>query len=239
MVITIGGTTVYDTAQTSTTGTISQWFGTYSKDNAYAVSVKVYDSNYPTGTTKTATIQTAIYLIDALGSGTNVYAGVMHTAVNGQKLTLSDTKVDGSLGVNTSATVGTWLYVGTNATVVGTLTIGSDAVTDFVIGEGTSGGWYYRKWVSGKYECWKRVWGNASVSFSAWGSLFYADVDGPNFPITFAEVPIVIITPNGSQAYIIGNYNITTSAIGKIRFGHNSTGAVAAYADIYVYGRWR
>lgn len=100
VVITIGGTTVYNTAQSSTTGTITQWFGTYSKDNAYAVSVKVYDSNYPTGTTKTATIQTAIYLIDAIGSGANVYAGVMHKAVSGQKLTLPETNVDGDLYVN-------------------------------------------------------------------------------------------------------------------------------------------
>lgn len=135
VVITIGGTTVYNTAQPSTTGTITQWFGTYSKDNAYAVTVKVYDSNYTAGTTKNATISTAIYLIDAIGSGANVYAGVMHTAVNGQKLTLPETKVDGDLYVNSvqvlPQTIPTAFFLGSTTTNGGNTTGSWYGFSDF------------------------------------------------------------------------------------------------------------
>ena len=111
--------------------------------------------------------------------------------------------------------------------------------TDLVIAQGTSGGWTYRKWSGGSYECWRHNWGTASISFTQWQSLFYADADGPTFPITFTEQPIVLVTPVDSQAYILGCYSITTSKIGKIRFGHNMANSSRAWASIYVKGKWK
>lgn len=75
--------------------TLTAVYDNFSKDNSYAISVKLYDSTYTTGVTKSATIPTAIYLIDAIGSGTNVYAGIMHKAVSGKELTLPSTNLDG------------------------------------------------------------------------------------------------------------------------------------------------
>ena len=37
------------------------------------------------------------------------------------------------------------------------ININSTPITDFVVAEGTSNSWYYRKWNSGKAECWCRV----------------------------------------------------------------------------------
>ena len=110
---------------------------------------------------------------------------------------------------------------------------------DYVIEQGTSSNWTYRKWNSGLYECWKFAYGKSSQAFTQWGSLYYADINGPDFPTTFTGTPTCIITPYGSQAYIIGCYGITTTSLGKIRFGHNNTETVAAYANIYVVGNWK
>ena len=111
--------------------------------------------------------------------------------------------------------------------------------TDLVIAQGSSGGWTYRKWSSGTYECWKFSWGTSSATAAAWGSLYYTDVDGPAFPLTFTETPTVILTPYGAYAYILGCYGITTSKIEKIRFGSSGSGAGAKYANIYVKGKWK
>lgn len=108
----------------------------------------------------------------------------------------------------------------------------------YVIDEGNSGGWRYRKWNNGTYECWKYNWGS-SGAFAAWGSLYYRDIDGPTFPITFTQIPIVNLTPSDSQAYILGMYSVSTTKIGKIRFGHNNTNAVNSVANIYVIGNWK
>ena len=138
IVVTIGGTTVYNTAQSTGTGTFAQWYDNggngYDKDSAYSVSAKVYDSNYATGTTKTATIQTAIYLIDAIGSGANVYAGVMHAAVNGQKLTLPQTNVDGALTINNSVTMGGTLTIANHSSTVGTVQAANGSGTSLASG---------------------------------------------------------------------------------------------------------
>ena len=82
----ISGTTVYDQAMSTTTGTFAQTFGTYSKDNAYTVVVTVYDATYPTGVSKTETINTATYPIDLIGSGQDVFMGIMTPAVVGRTL---------------------------------------------------------------------------------------------------------------------------------------------------------
>lgn len=108
-----------------------------------------------------------------------------------------------------------------------------------VMAQGTSGGWYYRKWSDGVYESWKYAWGTNSTSFAAWGNLYYADIDGPAFPITFTETPVCLVTPHGSQSYIIGIWGVTTSKLSKIRFAHNTTSAAEAYANIYVRGFWK
>lgn len=111
--------------------------------------------------------------------------------------------------------------------------------TDYVIDEGTSGSWEYRKWNSGRYECWKRAVGQADATYTAWGSLFYKDVAAGSFPITFASQPTVLITPYGSQAYVLGCYGISTSSLGTIRFGHNGTSKADAYANVYAFGYWK
>lgn len=91
--IQIDGTTVYDTAQGSATGTFTGWYGTYSKDTAHTVTVTVYDAN-SAGVSFTRSISTATYPIDLLASGNDVYMGIMVPAESGQPLKLMEFKTE-------------------------------------------------------------------------------------------------------------------------------------------------
>lgn len=141
--VTIDNTPVYNQAQSSTQGTFSDWYGTYSKDTAHTVVVTVYDANTD-GVTYTEQITTATYPIDLRANGIDVYMGIMTPAVVGQTLKIW---VDAIYPVGsyyeTSDTAfnpntyfgGTWLLeaegqvhisAGTNYTVAGALTNSTD-----------------------------------------------------------------------------------------------------------------
>ena len=108
-----------------------------------------------------------------------------------------------------------------------------------VVEAGTQDGWSYRKWSNGIMEAWRGGWGSTG-SFTAWGSLFYRDIDGPSIPSgMFNATPTAFLTPLGSQAAVFGVYSVTTTRIGKIRFIHNAANDEACYANIYLFGTWK
>lgn len=61
------------------------------------------------------------------------------------------------------------------------LRVGDDAVNDFVVAQGTSGIWYYRKWASGRAEC----IGSAITNTKIFESTSYISV---TFPFTFKSI---------------------------------------------------
>jgi len=74
----------------------------YSSDVPHTVTLKVYDSTRTTSTVQqTIQIATAILPIDLYGEGNNVYMGIMHPYVTGNKLTLSEAVVDGAITIPT------------------------------------------------------------------------------------------------------------------------------------------
>ena len=61
---------------------------------------------------------------------------------------------------------------------------------DFVIEQGTSGIWTYRKWNSGIAECWG-IHTMTSACTATWGSLYYSNTPCPriDYPFTFTSRP--------------------------------------------------
>ena len=62
---------------------------------------------------------------------------------------------------------------------------------DYIVSQGTSGDWRYRRWKSGTYECWCRhhvQTASPSVPSSDFGSFT------KKYPITFAEPPECFVT---------------------------------------------
>ena len=80
--------------------------------------------------------------------------------------------------------------------VAGDMRVNGSPLADFVIQQGTSGVWTYRKWKSGIAECWCRKTVSTALN-NAWGSLYTSGsltALNVSFPFTFAEVPTVTVS---------------------------------------------
>lgn len=61
----------------------------------------------------------------------------------------------------------------------------SDLAIDYIIEEGTTGDWHYRKWHSGRRECWTSLYYANTAMTSAEGSGYYAAQKTIAFPTNF------------------------------------------------------
>ena len=78
--------------------------------------------------------------------------------------------------------------------------------TDYIVEQGTSGIWTYRKWNSGVAECWG--YKLTSGTFSAWGSGYSHDVPAENFPTgLFAATPCCFVTCCCTDANSVSSAN--------------------------------
>ena len=133
---------------------------------------------------------------------------------------------------------------GTGATTAsGALT--NLGVADYIVGQGTTNGWIWRKWNSGIGECWIR--NSYSVRFNnAWGSLYEtASFPSVNYPFSFKELPFEFAAPSnptlGSWIESTGGAGQTASKTNQyqlIRPAKDAT-AVTQAINIYVVGKWK
>jgi len=121
------------------------------------------------------------------------------------------------------------------------------ATTDYVVEQGTSGIWTYRKWASGIAECWGVQTGLTANLTTQWGSsgFYYNGGDGkaPNFPFAFAAKPAVTVSvENGSGVSLIvmtnGSGGSTTKAPTVQLCRAGSASSVAYTLHWHVVGRW-
>lgn len=119
---------------------------------------------------------------------------------------------------------------------------------DYVIEQGTSGIWTYRKWASGIAECWGVQTGLTANLTTQWGSsgLYYNSGDGkaPDFPFAFAAKPAVTVSvENGSGVSLIamtnGSGGSTTKAPAVQLCRAGSASSVAYTLHWHVVGRWK
>lgn len=115
---------------------------------------------------------------------------------------------------------------------------------DYIVEQGTSGIWTYRKWYSGAAECWGTTeQATASISV-AWGSIYVRDkaIASYEFPFEFEEAPLLQVSPR----VISGNFwiytNTLTTAVETGAFGvarGNSNTSVPVSANFYAKGVWK
>ena len=118
---------------------------------------------------------------------------------------------------------------------------------DYVVEQGTSNIWTYRKWNSGVAECWGTYSANIAIS-KTWGSMYYSDSLTPriNYPFTFTSRPIENVTFRGGSVagwlYCeAGGYGVNsttqTAQYGACR--PTSIAAAELKFDFHVVGRWK
>lgn len=99
-----------------------------------------------------------------------------------------------------------------------TISIKGVALSDFVVQQGTSGNWYYRKWNSGRAECWGNIPINTAITSSI-GSLYYAAIENIAFPSgLFINKPLVFANSTSTAVLTVAIRGSTTT---KSVFGIN------------------
>ncbi len=116
-----------------------------------------------------------------------------------------------------------------------------NATKDYVVEQGTSGSWRYRKWNSGIAECW--VNGNKSVVISQSGFGGYFKLNGIvlNFPVDFTVTPVVNASGTGNG--FMGNVAHIWADSGAVYITpvatSSSSSARTFLYHIYVIGTWK
>ena len=115
---------------------------------------------------------------------------------------------------------------------------------DYIVEQGTSGIWTYRKWNSGIAECWGNSgdYGNVSIS-SAWGSIYDSETDvgsiaypsnlflsTPTFLVTGQNAPIISVETGGGSSTQTPRLYLVRPAQGT---------AVNPILSLYARGKWK
>lgn len=118
-------------------------------------------------------------------------------------------------------------------------------VQDYVIAQGASGNWRWRKWNSGVAECWQR-YSYKTVATVAAGNIFYApqNIGGFAYPFEFIEKPTELVSCDGNIGgwYAAAN-NLPTNTTTETGYYHFFSGlsrpADYIAMNIHEIGRWK
>lgn len=110
---------------------------------------------------------------------------------------------------------------------------------DYVVAQGTSGGWTYRKWANGTAECW--FYGYNSLTYGNEVNGLYGGYGTVTFPFAFYAIPVVVYSCHLTNGYDwSGKAMVSTSSFnfyGVSQSSLASTTSVTIYA--YAIGRWK
>ena len=135
-----------------------------------------------------------------------------------------------------------------NGVDLGAILSGDNKMSDYVVEQGKSNNWTYRKWNSGIAECWCRK-SIATTITNAWGSLYTSgglESSNLDFPFTFSETPVVNVSccNNGAGVFVMASGAwgpLSTTSTGMFELVRAvSSGTANTYVLCYqVMGRWK
>jgi hypothetical protein len=113
-----------------------------------------------------------------------------------------------------------------------------------VVEQGTGGAWYYRKWTSGKAECWcHNTYSSVAVN-RAWGSLYESVAYNLTFPTNlFTAVDSCVLSlggTGGAAAFLEIGKGLSTAETSNFWFVRPvSTDSSTYTVNAVAYGRWK
>ena len=133
-------------------------------------------------------------------------------------------------------------YIGINFIIyAGTDYPSVNSNIDFIIEQGTSGSWTYRKWNSGIAECWLSAYNVGSKAMTTQeGSGYYAPLATYSFPTGFfIATPSVAVTADLQGA--LGGFSMSYSNKDSVAGYWWATRSVTktCYLNIYAKGTWK
>lgn len=116
-------------------------------------------------------------------------------------------------------------------------------IVDYVVEQGKSGNWKYKKFSSGRSEAWYKGTVNISTN-TAWGSMYFSgDPTQISIPTgVFNSRPTVNITV-GNNSYMMGASTLTGTSANTVSFYiYNSRQVSSSFTvnvDIHCIGTWK
>ena len=132
---------------------------------------------------------------------------------------------------------------------VGTPEAAGDAVplgflVDYIVAQGESGIWKYRKWSSGRAECWGKRKEKVDIT-TAWGTaLYYGSMSFIAFPFVFSEAPACVVTAeygdDNVSAFVASSGYATTEYTPTVLLCRPTSASAKSCTVVYhAYGRWK
>lgn len=122
-----------------------------------------------------------------------------------------------------------------------TIDNGGKTVVDYIVEQGTSGIWTYRKWASGIAECWG-VDSRSRAMTIQYGTAYYSDIPNITFPSgLFVSAPTVI----ASRSNVGNATGLVTVSVGcddsKVSgYAYSATSLTTEVSiAIHAKGRWK
>ena len=111
-------------------------------------------------------------------------------------------------------------------------------MNDFVVEQGTSGIWNYRKWASGIAECWgRREFGDVSCRTEYYGT-YYGKAIAINFPSgLFSEAPSCQCTAESQYVWV--THDKPTATKFPVTYYYSpQAGTYDVSVNLYAVGKW-
>ena len=168
------------------------------------------------------------------------YFGAMSVTRNDstQGATIKFANTNGTLGfVGMTNTADSGLMRWNAASSVAYTVLDTGNIGDYVVEQGTSGNWKYRKWNSGIAECWVILTGS-STKYATGGGEGYRHALTVNYPFTFTANPVVTATAQmGTGLSVVDRVVLYKD---KVTIGINSNLATSGYTiSVFVIGNWK
>lgn len=114
-------------------------------------------------------------------------------------------------------------------------------ITDFIVDEGVSGIWTYRKWNSGIAECWGRF-AVLAVANTQWAGYYFANFGSISYPPNlFIEGPILncILKCSDFPGHLFFGTNGSKSSTGTIGAACHNERTIDGYLHLTAKGVWK
>lgn len=117
----------------------------------------------------------------------------------------------------------------------------TDARGDYIVEEGTSGIWYYRKWASGAAECWGTQT-ETKASYVTLGNNWYGfNTTSVSLPFTFLQTPNVntSIKIGSSLSFASPLISVSTTAVNAYGMAYGQSTSTTVIVNYQVKGLWK
>lgn len=217
-----------------------------SADATCRVYATVEDTFGKSGKSSEVAIFGSSRIVHIRSDGSGMAIGKMvDSTTSGQNLLDCAWNAEFNNNVNVTGTLSAGTF-SPNSISTKSISINNSAINDFVVEQGkTSNEWYYKKWNSGKAECWKRFSHNTTVN-TAWQNMYYGTATSrQSYPFAFTSEPVETATLQSNYMAMIvpaennGTNNKTQSACYNVMRPQATTKDATFYFSLYVVGNWK